>query len=370
MTKSTVQRGILVSGFALLLGACGSSSEQATSVPTYLHLAQVAPAQESAEFQIEREFAGLVVSRQTTSLGFELSGKVSEIYADEGDSVDAGQIIARLDTELLEIRGRELQAQIQDVTAQQELNELEVQRVLALRTKGFTSEAREDQLTTQAQTLAANLEQLQAAAQANESRIRKSQLRAPFTGVVSRRLVDAGTVVNAGQPLVTLLDGGGFEARVGIPVKALGGVKLGAKTLVAVNGARYEGTVIGVGSDVTPGSLTVPVRIGLPAEQRFVVGDQAYLKLSEVVSQDGYWLPTAALTDGIRGLWNIYVAVPQQGQDQYLLEARDVEVVHAGTHRSYVRGALAPDELVVQGGLHRLTPGQSVRADQSLVAMR
>lgn len=370
MTKSTVQRAILVLGFSMLLGACGSPSEPDTSASTYLHLAEVAPAQESNEFQIKREFAGLVVARQTTSLGFELSGKVSEVYADEGDPVDAGQIIARLDTELLDIRGRELQAQILDVVAQQELNALEVERVLALRTKGFTSEAREDQLTTQAQTLAANLEQLKAAAEANESRIRKSQLIAPYAGVVSRRLVDAGTVVNAGQPLVTLLDGGGYEARVGIPVKALGGVKLGASASVAVNGARFEGTVIGVGSDVTPGSLTVPVRIALPQNPRFVVGDQAYLQLAEVVAENGYWLPTTALTDGIRGLWNVYVAVPHEGQDRFLLEARDVEVVHAGTQRSYVRGALAPDELVVQGGLHRLTPGQSVRADRSLVAMR
>lgn len=370
MTKFTVQRTILVLGFLSLAGACGAPPKSAPADAAYLHLAKVAPAASATQFHIEREYAGLVVARQTTSLGFELSGKVSTIYADEGDSVAAGQVLARLDTELLALRARELQAQIQDVVAQQELNELEVRRVVALRAKGFVSEAREDQLNTQAQTLAAQLEQLQAAAEANQTRIKKSSLPAPFSGVVSRRLVDAGTVVDAGQPLVTLLDGGGFEARVGVPVKSLSAVQFGGKVEVVVNSSRLEGVVIGVGSDVTPGSLTVPVRIGLPEEQRFVVGDQAYLQLTQVVLQEGFWLPTAALTDGVRGLWNIYVAVPGEDDGRFLLESRDVEVVHAGTARSYVRGALAQHELVVQGGLHRLTPGQLVRIDPSMVAMR
>ena len=74
----------------------------------------------------------------------------------------------------------------------------------------------------------------------------------------------------------------------------------------------------------------------------------------------GTWLPFAAITEGLRGLWVIYALVPAEGGG-YRIEARDVEVLYAAEDRVFVRGAIADGELLVGAGLQRVAPGQTVR---------
>jgi len=55
----------------------------------------------SSSYQVERQFVGQVVAKQRADIGFELAGKISKIFVDEGDHVSQGEILMQLDTELL-----------------------------------------------------------------------------------------------------------------------------------------------------------------------------------------------------------------------------------------------------------------------------
>ena len=97
----------------------------------------------------------------------------------------------------------------------------------------------------------------------------------------------------------------------------------------------------------------------------------AYLALSQAYQQPGYWVPLSAITDGVRGMWNIYTLeqdVMQQDRDDHAaatpalfqLKSTTVTVLHATETAAYVQGDLKDNQAYVNVGIHRFVPGQRV----------
>ena len=111
------------------------------------------------------------------------------------------------------------------------------------------------------------------------------------------------------------------------------------------------------------------VLISLPPQdgnKQFRSGELATAKVTKSVPATGFWLPLAALTEGTRGLWSVFVARPEG--EQHVIERRDVEVLHSEAKRVFARGALSDGEAVVLSGVHRLVPGLGVQVDEATVA--
>ena len=83
----------------------------------------------------------------------------------------------------------------------------------------------------------------------------------------------------------------------------------------------------------------------------------AILNGSRSHSETGAWLPVSALSNGLRGLWRVFVL--SDGQP-LKLQARVVEVVYTDGNQAFVRGALKEGEMYVNEGTHKLAPGQIV----------
>jgi hypothetical protein len=82
------------------------------------------------------------------------------------------------------------------------------------------------------------------------------------------------------------------------------------------------------------------------------------LTLTRSVSGEGAWLPRAALSEGVRGLWTVFLVV---ARPEGLFTRREaVELLHAETDRVFVRGAFPTGAKVVLSGSHRLADGQAV----------
>jgi RND family efflux transporter MFP subunit len=368
-TKTSIRLLAAVATIALvpLFGtvACSAEGSIDDDGGDYHHLAVGQVLTRQPGYEIFRDFAGLVASRQVSSLAFEQAGELAHILVDEGDRVVAGQLLAELDTRLLQAQRDDLAARRQEIEAQLTLNQLNRQRVENLRGKGFAADQQIDELEAERKSLNAQMSQIAAELAANTTRLDQSVLVAPFDGAISQRLADTGVVVAAGKPLLTVLESRGMEARVGVPVRLLGDLSVGDPVEIRVAGRPVEGRIIALGNDVTRATLTVPIRVALPNDGLWLDGDQAYLRLPELVSESGYWVPMAALTDGMRGLWNVYVMDPlpatQAGKSLYVLKSRDVRVLWADQEKAFINGALATGEWVVAGGLQRLVPGQQVR---------
>ncbi|GAM75335.1 hypothetical protein JCM19241_3247 [Vibrio ishigakensis] len=86
-----------------------------------------------------------------------------------------------------------------------------------MKAKGFSAEAEIDSLTSQQGVLEANALRVNAALRANQLKINKSTIKAPYAGTVSQRFVSLGDVVGMGTPTLTLLAEQDKEVFIGIP---------------------------------------------------------------------------------------------------------------------------------------------------------
>ena len=352
-------RSLIVATAAIwAISACSPSTQDAVGA-AYVQPVETLMVSRQPVLEIEREYAGLVLPRQSTQIGFERSGELIELNVDEGDSVQRGDLLATLNTELLESELAELEAGLDDIAAQRDLNTSELKRFNDLESKGFAAQQEIDRLTAQRLSLDANDKELNARIKANQERLRQSRLVAPFDGIVDQRHVDLGSVVAAAAPVITVLEDSILEARVGVPVRMLEKLDVGGKVRLSAAGREIDGEIIALGNSVTRNTLTVPARISIADTVGVVPGDQVYMRMTEAVDRTGFWVPTTAVTDGLRGLWSVYVVAGDSGAE--IAELRDVRILYAAHDQAFVEGALADGELLIPGGLTRLVPGQRIQ---------
>ncbi len=349
---------------SLITSACGSSDDQ-TQVARALTV-DVIKAEALDSYQTLHSVGGLVHARQSTDIGFEESGKIARILVNEGEKVEQGQLLAELDTQLLQQTRQQLMAQQNDILARIELNRSSLQRQYDLKEKGFAADQRIDELTSEEKSLAASLVENDAALTANALRLEKSTLTAPYTSTVRDRLVDNGAVISAGTPAFSLLESDGLEARIGVPVRLLSEFQIGDSLPLTVRGQQIDAPVIAIGGNITPVTLTVQVRLSLQPGIEAVPGEQVFVGITENIVQPGFWVSLESLRDGPRGLWNVFVVNTWNGVP--VVQARDVNILYTNSRQAYISGALADGELLIASGLHRVTPGQQVTPrEQALV---
>ncbi len=410
---------VLIAGvwFAVIVN---TETEAETAVALRILAVQTISVEPISAYQVAREYTGAIVARRTSQLGFELDGKLEEIYVDEGDAVVAGTGLARLDTEHLETRRRQtvarraqaaakldemisgprdediaaararvesLEAQVELLRRQNTRLEKLLARSVATRDEyeqtAFGLKSREAQLgeakhdlrellngtrEEQIRGQRAVVAELDAAIADIDVDFRKSTLKAPFDGTIARRLADDGTVVEAGQPVFRLVEDQVLEAWIGLPVHTAQGLVEESMQRVKIGGQYFEATVAGRFPEVDPATRTrtVVLRLVDSASGYIVHGQVARLELDETVETNGFWLPTTALTKGARGLWTSYVVVKADPGDStqpdlLRVERRDIEVLHTESNRVLVRGTLNSGDRVISSGTHRVVPGQLVR---------
>jgi len=367
-------------------------------------------------YEATRTYTGEVAALRSSDLGFERSGELKAVLVQEGDRVTIGTPLAQLDTSNLQTQRQQLEAdkaqalavlaeleagpRHEDIAAA-EASVRQIEQDLALQRtqrerreflyeRGAISKETLDEFTYGQGALQAQLEaaqshleelrngtrpeqiraqravvqQLEAAIADVDVNIRKSTLRSPFAGIVASRAVDEGTVVGSGQSVVRLVEDAAPEARIGMPTTTASQLQPGDMQTVTVNGDRYKATVAAVLPEVDPDTRTqvVVLQLDQAAVPNIAPGQTVRAEITETVPTEGIWLPTAALTQDIRGLWSTYLMVPtEDGENSFEVQPQSVEILHQESDRALVRGTLQAGDHIVANGVHRLVPGQQVR---------
>jgi len=353
---------LMVPAFLLVLPGCDWDSQAAGLDEPYLHQATTQIVNLQPSFHIEREFAGEIQAGQSSQLAFEFPGQVQELMVDEGDAVVAGQALARLDTRLLESERNELTAQLAELQAELETNQRNLARAEQLQADRLVSQRERDDLAGRVLGLEASLQRVEAALQANRVRFDMAELKAPFAAGIAERFIDEGTVVSAGTPVFELVQSQAREVQAGVPVSVAQNLEVGDQIPVRVGDRETLGRLVALGPVVDQSTRSRSLRVVV--EENWSPGELAYLLIEVPMATPGAWLPDTAVTEGVRGTWVVYVAVPD-GDAEARLEARTVVIHHVRGNRLFVSGALSDGEQVVAAGLHRLAPKQRVRT-QSL----
>lgn len=322
-----------------------------------------------ARYTVQRNFVGRVEAARVSRLGFELNGMLKKVLVDEGDFVQKGQRVAELDSRRLEARRAELTALHAQAKATLELRKRTFSRVRSLHDNQelkAASTQRRDEAELGYAVQKAVVKRIKSQIEIIDVDLHKSILFAPYNGKVSRRHIDEGTVVAAGEPILELQESERNEIRVGIDNRTAAGIETGRELEVQIEGRTLRAAVRSILPDLSQATRTVPVILTLEeGAETARHGNLATVSIPYAIETAGFWLPRSALTESARGLWACYVAEPATGKsntgsDNYRLQRRELELLHQEEDRVYVRGTLSAGEKVVSGGLHRLAPGQLV----------
>ncbi len=183
----------------VFLYSCGSNTPINKETARYVKTTEVRPSHDSNKLI----YNGVVKERREVTLSFKVSGPVQELLVDEGDYVQKGQILASIDK-------RDYKVQIQATEAQFTQAKSEYKRYQELYERKKLPENTLDQL--KAGYLMAK-SQYDAAMNA----LTDTDLKAPFSGYINKKMIENFQTVSAGQPIIELLDFSDLEVVVSIP---------------------------------------------------------------------------------------------------------------------------------------------------------
>jgi RND family efflux transporter MFP subunit len=214
----------------------GAHAQQSGPVPVVVSVAAIRMLAPVAPYP------GTVISRNQARLASEVDGRL-EWVAEVGTVLAKGETAARLDKVLLEQSLLADLAAVRREQARLEYQSAEVARLTPLVKKQSVPQSQLDESISNRGITEAEIAAAQARVALARERLRRTTLRAPFDGVVTERMLQAGEWAESGAAIVRLVDTSSLEVQTWVPVNALKFVHQGSTLSLAGNPSNAIGTV-------------------------------------------------------------------------------------------------------------------------------
>ena len=325
----------------------------------------------ASEVQAQRLFAADVRARVESRLGFRVAGKLVQRHVELGQAVRAGQLLAQLDARDYRLAVQAAQAQVAAATTQRDLAQADYERFAQLKAQNFISGAELDRRRASLQAAQAQLTQALAQASSQGNQENYTQLRADADGVVTAIEAEPGQVLEQGQTVLRLAQGGARDAVFAVPEDLVGQLRVGQEVAVrpwgggAEGAAKLRATVRDIAASADPVTRTFTVKAALSGSPLPPLG--ATLTV----------YPSAFAPRGVQALRLPTSALWAQGQQTAVwvfdaasstVRAQVIEVAQVDGNEVLVRAGLQAGAQVVATGVHVLAPGQKVSIYQAKTA--
>jgi RND family efflux transporter MFP subunit len=345
-------------GIAGCSTAQGDSEDQAANVgePVVKVVNVEIAVVEPTTFTDYIRLTGEVEAYRDITLSAEETGAVESFLVEKGERVDQGQVIARLESDILTALVVEARA-----AASLAAEQYERQRRL-WEDEGIGSEIAYLQARYQSEIQQARVATL-------EVRLAKTEIRAPFAGVFDERFLDAGEMASPGTPVARIVSIDRLKINGGVPERFATTVRRGDRAVITfdvLEDRELNGRIDYVGSSVDDRSRTFPVEVvitnpGGVIKPRMVANvqlERVRLDSVAVVRQD----VVVRTEDGYR----VYVVVDRDGVPY--AEARDVVLGASYRDRVVVESGLEFGDRLVLAGAQLVDDGNQLRIVESRVA--
>lgn len=245
---------------AVSVGGCGSHRGALPRVQPAL----ASVVAERVRTPVERRLDGLIEAVNQGTVAAQTSGRVEAILYDVNDFVPAGAVIIRL--RATEQRAGLVQAEavLHEATARESEAQSRWQRIADMYARKVVPKATLDEVTANRDAAVARLAAAQAALASAREGVAYTEVRAPYAGIVTRRLVQVGETVSPGTPLMSGLSLQYLRVTVDVPQSIVAQVRRIKQGAVYVDGRRIEATRVTVFPEASAPSSTFRARLELP----------------------------------------------------------------------------------------------------------
>ncbi len=305
-------------------------------------------------------YSGEVHGRVESQLAFQVGGKIVKRNVELGSRVSASDILMQIDPKDIQQTVNSSSAQVSSAQAQLRLAESNLQRYRQLYEQAAVSRAQYDQYVNAYEAALAASRQASAQYSQGANQLDYSSLRATAAGIVSAINAEAGQVVSAGQPILTLVQDGEREVEISVPENRVEEVRTAQQIKVsfwALPGVLIEGKIREISPIADAATRTYKVRITLVNPPETIkLGMTASVQISGTgaKNQAALEIPLSAVyqTDGSAGVWVV---------NNEIVSLKHITVGDFGNAKIQVLSGLTPGEIIVTAGVHKLREGQKVR---------
>ncbi len=342
--------GVGMVGFAACSSAKGNSDDQPPAElndgfkVVNVEVATVEP----TTFTDFIRVTGEVEAYSDVTISAQESGAITEFLLARGEHVRRGQIIARIDNEVLT-------AQVNEARASAELAQEQYERQRRLwEEERIGSEIAYLQAKSQAAVQQARLKTL-------EARLARTQIRSPVAGVFEEKYLEVGEMAVVGAPVVRVVSVDRLKVNGGVPERFAPWVQRNDRAIITFDilpGREVSGNIGYVGTTVDDRNRTFPVEIVIDNPDGIVKPQMvANVQLERARLTDVVVVPQEVVVRTEFG-YQVYVVVEQDGAT--LAAARPVQLGPAYADRVVVESGLEIGELLIEAGAQLVDNGSRV----------
>jgi len=347
---------VLVLAAAMIMGRNATKTPQAAGgagqVPS---VSVVVPGQTQVARTITA--SGPLAAKRDQPVGIPgQGGRVVRVLVDAGSWVRAGQVLAIVDRSVQAQQAAQLAAQVQAARANAALAQSNYERAVALKGRGFVSQAEIDSKKASRDAAYAQVRVAQATLAAQRAEIGRLNVVAPASGLILARSVEVGQVVSSGSgALFRLAEGGQMEMRAQLSQQDLAFVHAGMTASVTPVGSQssVQGSVWQVAPVIDPQSRLGEVRIAIPYVPAIRPGGFAEASITSGTTAAPL-LPQSAVLSDDKGNYVYIVNAKKE------VERRNIQIGTVNDNGVTIASGLSGNESVVVSAGPFLSPGQKV----------
>jgi membrane fusion protein (multidrug efflux system) len=233
---------------------------------------------------------GTLLASEETALFSESSGKVTHIFFNEGEYVKKGTL-------LFQLNDKDLVAQLDRIRIEKSFAETTLARQKQLFDKGGISQEQFDQAQNRVNVLQAQIEETLA-------KIEKTQVRAPFDGIIGLRQISNGAYLTPSVPTATIQNLDILNLEFSVPEKYFNRVKPGDEITFSVsNGEKeYKAEIYAIEPQIDINTRTVVMRARFNnREDRLLPGLFAYITYNIDTVENALLVPSQAIVPELKG---------------------------------------------------------------------
>jgi RND family efflux transporter MFP subunit len=289
----------------------------------------------------------------------QVSGSVLQTYADQGQAVNTGTVLARIDATGIQDAYTSARAGLVSARNAADVAAKDLARNETLLAAGAIAERDIDQSRRASIAAHAALEDANSRLASAEKAYRSTTVTAPFSGVVSERPVSAGDVVQPGTALFTVVDPSSMRLEASVPAEQLASIRIGVPVNFTVSGypgRQFVGRITRINPTADPTTRQVRIYVSIPNEGRSLVGGLFANGRMSTATKMGLVVPQSAVD--VRGTIPSVMRVKQGKVEKVPVQ---IGLTDKTSETIEVLSGLQAGDTLLLGAAQGITPGTLIR---------
>ncbi|MBS1667507.1 MAG: efflux RND transporter periplasmic adaptor subunit [Bacteroidetes bacterium] len=306
---------VLIGLGLLYFTSCSSNDDKGGAIANTDSPVLVTLGTPSASGQDGINVSGQVEASETANISTRVMGYITKLTVKVGDHVNKGQLIATISNQDILAKRAQAEAAIAEAEAALKNAQKDEERFTALYNQQSATAKELENMTLQYNAAKSRVESAKQMRNEVNAMLAYTSLTAPFTGMVTQKWMDAGSMANPGMPIITIEEKGSYQVSASVPESEIGQVKKADRVDVRIQSLdrSFKGTIsqINPSSQFTGGQYIIKISIPEKEKEGLYAGMYANVSIASAItpksSTDAVLVPVSSIVrrDQLTGLYTV-----------------------------------------------------------------